>query len=893
MMGSPPRLAVLMLRVLLPRRLRDEALDDLAELHAERLVRAGRRAAHRAYWVQLPAFALRLRFASIGGRLDDRPAGPARRERRERMSSVFSDVRYSVRTLLRNPGFTAIAAITLALGIGANTAIFGVIRTVLLRPLPFPDADRIVQLWETRLDRGWEQSSFTHANFWDVLDMNRAFEVMGAMRAPASFVLTGFDDAEQVSGASVSADFFRVLGVTPAAGRTFAPGEDESSADTRIIVLAHDFWVRRFAGDPSVVGGTLTLDGQSYSVIGVMPRGRPWLDAADVFVPLVRQPDANRGSFELRVIGRLKPGVTFEAALRDLKSIAQRLADLYPEPDRGMGIRMEPSSRWIADDTLRRALWILMGGAGLLLLIACVNLANLMLARATGRSRERALRTALGASRQRIVRLALTESLLIGSCGAVLGVGIAVALTRLLRLFDPGDIPRLADVAIDGSVLAFTVAVALVTGLLAGLVPALRTPYRDVVAALREGDRSAMGSRRLGRLRSILVATEIAMSLVLLVGAGLLLRSFAQVLGADRGFETENRLFFEVALPASYTADGDNAVRATQFRSDFLSRITSLNPVNSAAAINMEPLGGVGVGMGFAAGDRPPPPDQAVPWASWRLSTRDYFRTMGVPLLAGRDFTEHDIVEDTWPGAIISRRIAEELWPGENAVGRRINLWQGQNGPQTEVIGVVDDMLDWGLEEGPSYAVYLPFYGPGWRRVQFVVHTTASPTALVPTLRSMLAEIDPNLPLSNVQTLDDMVGESVASRRFMMMMLAAFAAVALLLALAGVYGVLSYTVARRRSEIGVRLALGATRVGVFGLVVRQGMVPVAVGLGFGVAGARALSGLMTGLLFGVTPADVTTYASVAAVLTLTAVLSCLVPARSAVALNVVSALREE
>lgn len=382
------------------------------------------------------------------------------------------------------------------------------------------------------------------------------------------------------------------------------------------------------------------------------------------------------------------------------------------------------------------------------------------------------------------------------------------------------------------------------------------------------------------------------MSLVLLVGAGLLLRSFAQVLGADRGFETENRLFFEVALPPSYTADGN--ARATQFRSEFLARITSLNGVNAvtaAAAINQRPMRGVGVGMGFAAADEPPPPDQAVPWASWRLITRDYFRTMNVPLLAGRDFTEHD--GNGEPRVIISRRIAQELWSGENAVGRRINLWQGQNGPRAEVIGVVDDMLDWGLEQGPSYVVYLPFYNSAWRRVEFVLHTTASPTALIPTLRSMLAEIDPNLPLSNVQTLDELVGANVASRRFTMMLLAAFAAVALLLALAGVYGVLSYTVARRRSEIGMRLALGATRAGVLQLIVGQGMVPVVIGLAFGILGARVLSGLMSSLLFEVTPADVMTYVVVAAVLSLAAALSCLMPARSAVQLDVISALREE
>jgi predicted permease len=883
----PSRIGVRLVRALLPRGVRDEAADELSDLHAMRAARDGDEVADRWYWRHVLVFALRLHIASLLGPLRERGVRRVPRTRRELMRTMIADARYGARTLVRSPGFTAIAVLTLALGIGANTAIFSVIRTVLLRPLPFPEPNRIVTIQETRLDRGWDGTSFTYANFWDLHDMNRTFDAVGAW-AWTTLNLTGFEHPERLSGARVSVGFFEALGVTPVAGRVFARGEDEPSSDTRVALLSHDLWMNRFSGEPGVVGRTITLDGESFTVIGVLPRGEPWLDDADVFVPLVRRPDADRGSFELAVVGRMKAGVTLEMAQSDVDGIARRLAELYPEPDKGMGIALTPSSEWVANDTLRRALWILMGGVGLLLLIACVNLANLLLARSTGRSRERALRAALGASRRRILGLVLTESMLVGVGGAVAGLTLAYAMVRTLRALEPGNIPRIAEVAIDGWVLAFTVAIALVTGVITGLVPALRTPYRDLVSALREGERSVMGNRRQGRLRGILVGTEVALSLVLLVGAGLLLRSFSEVLRVDRGFQTQNRMFFEVALSSAY----DDGPLVTQFLTQYLSRMESVPQVTSSAAINMRPLRGVGVGMGFAAADKPAPSGDAVPWASWRLITRGYFNTIGARIVAGRDFTEQDLIANPWR-VIISKEIADRLWPAESAVGRTLILWKGQDESQAEVIGVVSSMLDWGLERGPTLAVYIPYYGAGWSSVQFVLNTTSSPTALVPRLRSMLAEMDPSLPLSNPQLMDDMVGDNVASRRFLMLLLVSFAGLALLLALAGVYGVLAYSVARRRSEIGTRIALGASRASVLRLIMSQGMRPVLIGLVLGLVGARALSRLMSSLLFEVTPADTTTYVGVAAVLAFAAAVSCYVPARAALKLNIVSALREE
>jgi putative ABC transport system permease protein len=871
-----------LLSAFLPRSLREEAMDDLADGHALRAAREGGRSADRWYWRQVPGFVLRLAMSARSLGFAGRPARGGGID----MSAFLMDVRQTLRALRRSPAFTVIAVLTLTLGISANAVIFSVIRTVLLKPLPFPEPDRIVQMWETRLDRGWTQSSFTYANFWDVRDMNRTFEAVGAL-GYTSINLTGFDYPEQLGAARVSAGFFRALGASAIIGRTFEAGDDEPGANGRIVVLGHDFWQNRLNADRGVIGSTLTLNGNSYTVIGVLPDGEPWLDAGEVFIPLRHEVDADRGSFELQVVGRLRAGVSIDAARADLDDIAKKLAAAWPETDSGMGVALQSSSVWGADAGLRRALWILMGGVGLLLVIACVNLANLLLARATGRSRERALRATLGASRRRIAMHALVESLVLGLTSAALAAGLSVFAVRVLRVFQPGGIPRMGEVTIDGVVLAFTVLVGLGTSVLTGLVPALRLPRTDLAGALRDGDRGSTGSRRQGRVRSVLVGIEVAVSLVLLVGAGLLVRSFREVLQVDRGFGTANRLFAAVALNAGY----DDA-RASLFLAQFIDRLEALPDVEHAAAINFRPLRGVAVGMGYASPDRPVPADDAVPWASWRLITPGYFDALGVRMVSGRPFDANDAIGSPWH-VIVSRRIAAELWPGENAIGRTITLWKGQSNNPAEVIGVVEDMRDWGLESDVSRAVYIPYNGAGASLAHVLVQTRGSPLSIVPRMRSLLAAMDSNLPLSNVQTLDDMVGDSVASRRFLMVLLATFAAVALLLALAGVYGVLSWSVARRRSEIGVRAALGASRSTVMRLVMLQGMRPVLYGLVAGMGGAFAATRLMSGILFEVKPVDGLTYTAVAALLALTAAFACWVPARRATAVDVATALRDD
>ena len=821
-------------------------------------------------------------------RLRDRaaPAPAAGSTNKEKaMGTLWQDLRFSVRTLAKNPGFAAVAVLTIGLGIGANAAIFSVVETVLLRPLPFREPERLVSIWESRLDRGWAQSSFTRANFWDVHDLNRAFDGIAAMENRA-VNLTGSGFPERLRLARVSAEFFRVLGVTPLLGRGFAQGEDAPGAGPG-AVLSHRLWTTRFGRDQGIVGRSITLDGQAYPVIGVLPPGEPWLDDGDVFLPMERRPDADRGSFELAVIGRMKAGVELAAAQADLQAVARQLAERFPKDDKGMGIALESSSAWVAGDTLRRALWVLMGSVGFLLLIACVNLANLFLAKATGRTRERALRAALGASRSRLVRQTLTESLAVSGAGALGGLALAFGALRLLKAWNPDGIPRLSQVGLNGWVLGFTAGMTVLTALLAGIVPALHAGREDLAGALREGERNVGGGRFLGRLRAGLVMVEVAASLALLIGAGLLLRSFREVLAQDRGFLSEGRVLAEVALPQSY-----NSEKSTQFLAQLTEKLRARPEVQAVAAVSLRPLTGVGTGMGFGAADKPSPDGKEVPWASWRLITRDYFRALGVPLVAGRDFTEQDLLGKPWR-VIISKRLADQLWPRENAVGRTLLLWKGQGDNAAEVVGVAADMRDWSLSEDPSRAVYLPYYGARFSPIQLVIQTRADAGAAAQSLRQALGEIAPSLPLSNVQSMERLVGSSVASRRFIMTLLASFAGAAMFLALAGIYGVLAYAVSRRTAEIGVRLALGASPRGVLRLIVAQGMKPVLAGVAAGVVAAILLTRLMTSLLFGVSATDVATYAAVAGILGLAGLASCYLPARQALRVDVVAALRKE
>src|SRR5574338_437537 len=801
--------------------------------------------------------------------------------------SFMHDLLPGLRTLRRVPGLVVVALLTLALGIGANTAIFSVIYSVLLKPLVFPDADRIVEVWMSFPERGIEQTSWSHGHFWDARDMVRSFEELGAIDF-GSANLTGAGEPQQLDAVRVNAGFFKVLGVPPAAGRLLRPGEDAPGHNANIVILSHRFWTRQFGNDPAVVGRTLTLNGVGHEVIGVLPAGTPFLDWADVFRPLVRTANAQRDSWEMYALGRLKPGVTLEGARSDLQQVMRTLGQRYPDSSRGMSGSLSSISEQIAGENTRRALWVLLGSVGFLLLIACVNLTNLLLAKAAARTREIALRAALGASRGRIIRLLLAESLILAVAGAALGLVLSYWSLELLRASRAWGRSRLEEIEINGWILAFTTGVAVITGVLTGLVPALQASRSDLAPALRDGERSVSGSPRQQRVRAVLIAAEVALTLALLVGAGLLLRSFSALLSIDRGFQTERRILFELNLPPSYTES--EGKRAEQFVSDFENRLRDMPNVIAVSTVSGRPLSSSSTGMGIVAADHPD--SKEIPLASWRIITRDYFKTMGVPLLRGRTFDERDIISKPWR-IIISQRLAGLLWPHEDAVGKHAILWKGQGNMDAEVVGVVGNMRERGLADPPTLAVYLPSYGAGRSHVFFAIHTTIPKETLVPMVRSALSNLDPSVPVSNIQTMEEAVAASTASRRFTVILLGAFAGLALILAVVGIYGVTSYSVARQTAEIGVRIALGATHDRVLRLILLKSMIPVGIGIGVGLVTAFLLSRVIANLLFGVTARDPLTYVAVAGLLAFTAVLACIVPARQALRVDVVSALRSE
>jgi len=855
------------------RELADE-IDSIIQMHIENNLRAGMSfgEARRQALIQFGA------IEAVKESYRDRRGVPV-------LDTLAQDLRYGLRTLSVAPGVTSMAVLTIALGIGATTAIFSIVYSVLLRPLPFPEPQRLVQLWETRVEHGWDRTSFNQANFWDVRAQNRTFEEIGAFIRTRSN-LTGSGNPRSISVGKVSSGFFTLLGVKPILGRGFLDGDDQSEHDSHIALLENRFWRTEFGGDRQIIGQTLRFDGRPVTVVGVLPPGEPWLNSADAFIPLVYDPKANRSGFELEVVGRIRPGVSIETASADLESVSRMLAVEYPRQDDGMGIVIEPASTWVASSGLRRALWVLLCAVGFLLLIACINLTNLLLVRATGRTREIALRAALGARRWRIAQMVLVESLLLGLAGGGLGLLFAFLMVRVLTGMDPGGVPRLENARLNTPVLIFTLGAAVLTGLLSGLAPALQAPYGDVTGALREGGRTQAGNRVQSRLRAVLVTLEVGLSLMLLVGAGLLIRSFDRLLHVERGFQSENRIALAVNLPVSYGREQVNEVLTR-----FLTAAAAAPQVVSAAAVSARPMvPGYNPVMGIGTTDQGDAASGNAPWAGFRLVTPDYFRTMGIPLLDGRVFDEQDV---TMQRVVISRRLAELLWAGRNPVGHHAVLWKGQSNLEAEVIGVVADQRERALDRDPTLTVYLPYYAAGVSPIHFVVQTADDPMSVVGSLRSILSAIDPDLPLSDIESLDAVVARSLAPRRFNTLLLGTFAGLALLLAMAGIYGVLSYSVARRTSEIGVRVALGASGRTVLVLIMRQGLRPVLTGVGVGLVGAYGLSRLLSGMLFGVTPADPLTYTSVAMLAIVTALVACYVPANRATRVDPMSALRYE
>ena len=820
------------------------------------------------------------------------------------MRTLWQDVRYGARALWKSPAFTLVAVLAVALGVGANTAIFSVVNTVLLRALPYENSERLVALYTGRDAAAAPSGPLSYPDLLDYRGQTRAFEYVAGYQGVGTVMSLGpGDEPERVRGTEVMADLFPALGVRAARGRVFTREEDVEGGP-RVIVISDGLWRRRFGSDPAVVGREVRmgLTGRPATVLGVMPPGFKFppddAEALDYYIPFVAQnagPDAdvmrNRDSYFIPVVAKLRDGVPFEQAAAEVSTVAARLEAEHPETNTNRRARVVRLHEDLVG-RVRPALLILLGAVGLVLLIACANVANLLLARAAARGREIAVRTALGATRARVARQLLTESLLLGLAGGAAGLLLAVWGVEAIVRLSPANVPRLAESSIDARVFLFALGVSILTGLVFGLAPALSASKTDLAAALKEGGRGGSAGARQGRLRSALVVVEVALSLVLLVGAGLLVKSFRQLLTTDPGYSPERVLSVTVALNTQKFADDDS--RAGYYR-EAVARIGQLPGVEAAGLTRLLPLGRSDIFNTFQIAGRPPfAPGERNGARSYTVSP-EYFRVLSVPLRRGRAFAEAD-GKSAKPVIIINEVFARRHFPGQEALGQHVILEGPDNEPlpPREIVGVVGNVRfsAFNDEERPEY--YVPFAQSPSAVTQVVVRARAGDAAaLTASVRAALKGVDPNLLIWRTETMDELVGQWVAPQRFNVALLGFFAALAMVLAAVGIYGVMSYTVTQRRHEIGIRMALGAGRRDVLRLVVRQGMLLTLIGLGLGLAGALALTRLMSSLLYGVSATDPLVFAAVSLLLAAVALLACLIPARRATKVDPMVALRYE
>jgi predicted permease len=805
------------------------------------------------------------------------------------LMTLWQDVRFGARTLAKNPGFTAVAVIALALGIGANSAIFSVVNTVLLRPLPYKEPGRLVMVWEKGNADEFPINSTSAANFIDWRDQNQVFEGVSVM-GRASFNLTGVGEPVRVDGRRVSANLFHILGVEPQLGRGFLPEEDAPGAG-RVVILSHGLWQRRFGSDPGAVGTPLTMNGRSYTVVGVMSPQFEFPSRQDeLWVPIAfgTQEAANRGNNSYEVLGRLKPGVSLEQAQSEMNVITARLKRQYPDVVKSdASVVVSLHEQRVGD--IKTALLVLLGAVVFVLLVACANVANLLLARAAVRRKEIALRVALGAGRLRLVRQFLTESVLLASLGGVAGLLLSFWGVNLLKAFIPENLSEAKAISVDARVLVFTLLVSLLTGLIFGLAPATQASNLDLNEMLKEGGRDSSSGKGGNRVRGLLVVMEVAVSLVLLVGAGLLINSFLRLRNLDPGFRTDNLLTMSVVLPQQKYPDH---ARRAAFFSELTSRVESLPGVRSAAVTNWIPLIMQGDTFGVSVEGRPDPGPDKRPDVVTRVVSPGYFNTMGIQVLRGRQFDERLDRADSMPAAVVSETTARRLWPGEEPLGKR--LQPGDSDPKgwIEVVGVVKDVRQFDLTAEPRLQMYLPYVQFEWFVPrQLVVKTEVEPTSLAAAVRKTVWELDKDQPVSDVRTMEDVLSDSIARQRFSTLLLGIFAALALALAAVGIYGVMSYTVAQRTREIGIRMALGAQAGSVLRLMLRQGLKLASAGVVLGLAGALLLTRLMSSMLFGVSATDPLTLVTISLVLVGVALLACYIPARRAAKVDPLSALR--
>jgi predicted permease len=821
------------------------------------------------------------------------------------METWWQDLRHGLRVLASQPAFAAVAVASLALGIGANTAIFSVTNALLLRPLPYDDADRIAILWQRSPGLGVQQDWFSTGQYLDIRADNQVFTDVAATIG-ASFNLTGNGVPERIDGARVSASLFTLFGAKAAAGRVFT-AEDDTPGKPPVVILSNGFWKRRFGSDPSVVGTSLTLNGNTCTIVGVMAADFVFnkeimpavngIQNVDLLLPLPlpETARANRGGEDFNIFAKLRPGVTIEKAQSDMSVLAGRMKRDYPQnypPNGGLTISVVPLINQVVGD-VRLALYVLLGAVGLVLLIACGNVANLLLSRGAVRAKEMAIRAAVGASRERIVRQLLTEAVLLSALGGILGLLLAVAAVNVLGQFGSARIPRLDEIAIDGRVLAFTFGISLFTGIVFGLVPALRASRLDLNDVLREGGRSGVGTSAFGlghqQLRKLLISAEIALSLVLLIGAGLLIRSYQRITSANPGFDPQNVLSFRVALPGFKYKSPDEVIAFYKRLEDRLAALPGVQHVGSnyllplsSVALAWEPITVDGY-VPKAAGE-----DLII--ASSGYVNPDYFKAMGMPLLEGRYFDDRD-VRGAPDVAIVDDKLAERFWPNEDPIGKRMR--RGDQGPWRTVIGVVADTKEYEVDGEPPITAFYPNRQLGVGTRYIVVKTRSDPTALVSAVTREVQAVDADLPVYDIASMEERLLDSLARRRFSMLLLVVFAGCASLLAAIGIYGVVSFWVSQRTRELGIRAALGARQTDIMQLVMRQVVVLVAIGITVGLAAAFGLTRVMASLLFGVSATDAVTYVLLAVMLGIVALVATWVPARRAAGVPPIIALRQD
>jgi putative ABC transport system permease protein len=817
------------------------------------------------------------------------------------MNTFWQDLRYGARMLLKNPGFTLVAIITLSLGIGANTTIFSVINSLLLKPVPFPNAERLVLVWEGQVNDPKDRNIVSAPNYWDWQKQNDVFEKMAILdSAGKGYNLSGQGEPERVSGVRVSSGFFDVLGVKPRLGRGFLP-EEEQPGKHQVVVISDGLWRNRYNSDPNIIGKTVKVESENHTVVGVMPPDFEfslYSPVRQLWVPVAyTEGDQDRGSHSFLCLARLAPGVTMEQARARMNNIGRALADQYPQDNAGKTATIDPVIGFGTEDQ-QKTLLTLLAVAGLVLLIACVNVANLLMARGAARGREFAIRAALGASRARTIRQLLTESLLLAFAGGLAGILVAVWSNGLLLKVLPGNltsvpfrvISKASGLSIDYKVLAFTWAVTCLTGVIFGLAPALIFSRRNVNETLQEGHRGSTAGGG-ARLRQALVVLEVALALVVLTGAGLMIQSMARLLNVLPGFDPHNVLTMGMSLPQENTFYGPPG--HPQFAHNLQEYVGSIPGVISVSAVSHTPIGGGNAGRGLTIEGRPDPGAENQPGAKYTIACPNYFQTMGIKLISGREFTEQDSL--TAPGVIvINEALAKRYWPNEDPLGRRIKIGLfNTDAPWLTIVGVAQDVKQGGLDRQTRPEFFRPYNQAAWPVMTVVVRTASSPGAFITPIKQALAKFEPDRAASGFRTMEEAIQDSLGSRRFPMMLLIAFSLVALTLAAVGISGVVAFSVSQRTREIGIRMALGARIGDVMRMMLTRSMTAALTGVGVGLAASFGLTRFLTGLLFEVKPMDPIVLSLAALLLAAVAFIACYLPARRATRIDPMMALRYE